>query len=114
MSILNQAAVEALCSATYLENYLETMENLPDDLQRVVSQLRELDIKCRGKTVVSESLHILIKLMSALAFYIEIKKFNLQLVYFHLQRLFGIKFFCFCFDQILILAATLSFLNIGT
>lgn len=49
MSILNQAAVEALCSATYLENYLETMENLPDDLQRVVSQLRELDIKCRGK-----------------------------------------------------------------
>ena len=50
MSILNHAAVEALCSATYLENYLETMENLPDDLQRVVSQLRELDIKCRGKT----------------------------------------------------------------
>ena len=87
MSILNQAAVEALCSATYLENYLETMENLPDDLQRVVSQLRELDIKCRGKTVVSESLHILIKLMSALAFHIEMKKFNLQLVYFLLQRL---------------------------
>lgn len=49
MSLLNHAAVEALCSATYLENYLETMENLPDDLQRVVSQLRELDIKCRGK-----------------------------------------------------------------
>jgi len=43
MSMLNQAAVEALCSATYLENYLDCMENLPDDLQRVVSQLRELD-----------------------------------------------------------------------
>ena len=49
MSILNQAAVEALCSATYLENYLETMENLPDDLQRIVTQLRELDIQCRSK-----------------------------------------------------------------
>lgn len=48
MSILNQAAVEALCSATYLENYLETMDNLPDDLQRIVTQLRELDIQCRG------------------------------------------------------------------
>ncbi|WAQ98683.1 ING1-like protein [Mya arenaria] len=47
MSILNQAAVEALCSATYLENYLETMDNLPDDLQRIVTQLRELDIQCR-------------------------------------------------------------------
>ncbi|XP_046359754.1 inhibitor of growth protein 1-like [Haliotis rufescens] len=47
MNMLNQAAVEALCSGTYLENYLETMENLPNDLQRSVSQLRELDIQCR-------------------------------------------------------------------
>lgn len=47
MSMLNQAAVEALCSATYLENYLDTMENLPNDLQRVVTQMRELDIQCR-------------------------------------------------------------------
>lgn len=55
MSILNQAAVEALCSATYLENYLETMENLPDDLQRVVTQLRELDIQCRD--ILNDSEH---------------------------------------------------------
>ncbi len=48
MSMLNQAAVEALCSATYLENYLECMENLPDDLQRIVSQLRELDSSTQG------------------------------------------------------------------
>ncbi|ESO93661.1 hypothetical protein LOTGIDRAFT_182053, partial [Lottia gigantea] len=47
MTMLNQAAVEALCSATYLENYLETMESLPDDLQRCVTALRELDIQCR-------------------------------------------------------------------
>ncbi len=49
MSMLNQAAVEALCSATYLENYLDCMENLPDDLQRSVSQLRELDAETSGK-----------------------------------------------------------------
>lgn len=49
MSMLNQAAVEALCSATYLENYLDCMENLPDDLQRVVSQLRELDSQTHGQ-----------------------------------------------------------------
>ena len=48
--MLNHAAVEALCSATYLENYLECMENLPDDLQRVVSQLRELDSTTNGKS----------------------------------------------------------------
>ena len=47
--MLNQAAVEALCSAKYLENYLDCLENLPDDLQRSVSQLRELDSKTAGK-----------------------------------------------------------------
>lgn len=47
MTMLNQAAVEALCSATYLENYLDAMENLPDDIQRIVTQMRELDIICR-------------------------------------------------------------------
>ncbi|CAH1777739.1 unnamed protein product [Owenia fusiformis] len=43
MSMLNQAAVEALCSATYLENYLDCLETLPEDLQRSISQLREMD-----------------------------------------------------------------------
>ena len=49
MSMLNQAAVEALCSATYLENYLKCMDALPDDLQKVVSELRELDVAMSGK-----------------------------------------------------------------
>ena len=48
MSLLNQAAVEALCSATYLENYLDCVENMPDDLQRSVSEMRELDLQCNG------------------------------------------------------------------
>ena len=47
--MLNQAAVEALCSATYLENYLDCMDNLPDDLQRSVSSLRELDSQTTGR-----------------------------------------------------------------
>lgn len=42
---LNQAAVEALYSATYIEDYLDCVENLPDDVQRNLSQLRELDVK---------------------------------------------------------------------
>ena len=49
MSMLNQAAVEALCSATYLENYLKCMDTLPDDLQKVVSELREMDVVMNGK-----------------------------------------------------------------
>ena len=58
MTMLNQAAVEALCSATYLENYLDTMDNLPDDLQRVVTQMRELDIQCRGNHLLNIELKI--------------------------------------------------------
>ena len=46
--ILNQAAVEALCSATYLEHYLDSMENLPNDLQRIISEMRELDASTNG------------------------------------------------------------------
>ncbi|XP_025086221.1 inhibitor of growth protein 2-like isoform X2 [Pomacea canaliculata] len=50
MSVLNHtnhAAVEALCAGTYLESYLDTMESLPDDLQRNVTMLRELDIQAK-------------------------------------------------------------------
>ncbi|XP_011874520.1 PREDICTED: inhibitor of growth protein 1 [Vollenhovia emeryi] len=45
--MLNQAVVEALYSATYIENYLDCVENLPNDLQRYVSRLRELDATCQ-------------------------------------------------------------------
>ena len=47
--MLNQAVVEALYSATYIENYLDCVENLPNDLQRHVSRLRELDATCQSK-----------------------------------------------------------------
>ncbi|XP_064636755.1 inhibitor of growth protein 1-like [Lineus longissimus] len=45
MTMLNHAAVEALCSASYLENFLDCLDSLPDDLQRNVSQMRELDVQ---------------------------------------------------------------------
>ncbi|XP_051153518.1 inhibitor of growth protein 1 [Leptopilina boulardi] len=45
--MLNQAVVDALYSATYIENYLDWVENLPDDLQRHVSRSRELDATCQ-------------------------------------------------------------------
>jgi inhibitor-of-growth protein 1 len=40
----NQAAVEALYSATFVEDYLDYVENVPDDLQRMNSKMRELDM----------------------------------------------------------------------
>jgi hypothetical protein len=46
--MLNQAAVEALYSTTYVENYLDCVENLPDDLQRHHSRMRELDVTYQG------------------------------------------------------------------
>ncbi|KAJ8882599.1 hypothetical protein PR048_014410 [Dryococelus australis] len=42
--MLNQATVEALYAATYVENYLDCVENLPDDLQRYLTRMRELDV----------------------------------------------------------------------
>lgn len=46
--MLNQAAIEAMYSATYIENYLDCVENLPDDLQRHISRVRELDVTYQG------------------------------------------------------------------
>ncbi|XP_026470355.1 inhibitor of growth protein 1 isoform X2 [Ctenocephalides felis] len=39
---------EAVYSATYVDNYLDCVENLPDDLQRYLSRVRELDISYRA------------------------------------------------------------------
>lgn len=47
--MLNQiSCVEALHSASYVDDYLDCVENLPDDLQRNISHMRELDVKYQG------------------------------------------------------------------
>ncbi|XP_058789346.1 inhibitor of growth protein 1-like [Phymastichus coffea] len=46
--MLNQAVVEALYSATYLENYLDCVEDLPLELQRHLTHIRELDATCQN------------------------------------------------------------------
>lgn len=46
--MINQVA-EALYSATYVENYLDYVENLPNDVQRHLSRIREIDVEYRGK-----------------------------------------------------------------
>lgn len=56
--MLNQAVVEALYSATYIENYLDCVENLPNDLQRYISRLRELDASCQSKFFSSSKTNI--------------------------------------------------------
>ena len=47
--MLTQVAVEALYSATYVDNYLDSVENLPDDAQRHLSRIREIDVQYQGK-----------------------------------------------------------------
>lgn len=49
--MLNQVAAEALYSATYVENYLDSVENLPDDVQRHLSRIREIDVQYRCKYI---------------------------------------------------------------
>ncbi|CAH1401017.1 unnamed protein product [Nezara viridula] len=46
--MLNQNTVDALRSASYVENYLDCVENLPEDIQRYLSRLHELDITYRN------------------------------------------------------------------
>lgn len=38
-------------SATYVENYLDSVENLPNDVQRYLTRIREIDLKCKGKFI---------------------------------------------------------------
>ncbi|KAJ6617719.1 Inhibitor of growth protein 2 [Pseudolycoriella hygida] len=45
--MINQVA-EAIYSATYVENYLDYVENLPNDVQRHLSRIREIDVEYRG------------------------------------------------------------------
>ncbi|CAG9765428.1 unnamed protein product [Ceutorhynchus assimilis] len=42
--MLNQVNIEAVYSATYVENYLDCVENFPNELQRLISRMRELDV----------------------------------------------------------------------
>lgn len=51
--MLNQTSTEALLSATYVDNYLDCVENLPNDLQRHLSRMRELDVTYRGNPCLS-------------------------------------------------------------
>ncbi|XP_038120714.1 inhibitor of growth protein 1 homolog [Culex quinquefasciatus] len=46
--MINQVTVEALHSANYVENYLDSVENLPDDVQRHLSRIREIDVLYRN------------------------------------------------------------------
>ncbi|KAM8706023.1 hypothetical protein ACLKA7_010334 [Drosophila subpalustris] len=39
---------EAINSATYVDNYLDSVENLPDDVQRQLSRIRDIDVHYRG------------------------------------------------------------------
>lgn len=53
--MLNQTSTEALLSATYVDNYLDCVENLPNDLQRHLSRMRELDVTYRGNSYFTAS-----------------------------------------------------------
>ncbi|KAH8358750.1 hypothetical protein KR093_002100, partial [Drosophila rubida] len=39
---------EAINSATYVDNYLDSVENLPDDVQRQLSRIRDIDVQYRS------------------------------------------------------------------
>lgn len=64
--MLNQVAVEALYSATYVENYMDYVENLPDAVQRHLSRIRDIDVQYRRYLKDAEYLYDLwVKLLSS-------------------------------------------------
>lgn len=40
---------EALFSATYVDNYIDSVENLPHDVQRQLTMIRDIDVQYRSK-----------------------------------------------------------------
>ncbi|XP_018801127.1 PREDICTED: inhibitor of growth protein 1 [Bactrocera latifrons] len=47
--MLNPVSTEALLySATYVDNYIDSVENLPDDVQRHLSRIRDIDVQYRS------------------------------------------------------------------
>ena len=46
-SLVNREAVQKLCAASYMEEYLDCMQNLPNQIQPHLSRIRELDIDTR-------------------------------------------------------------------
>lgn len=45
-------------SATYVENYLDSVDNLPNDVQRFLTRIREIDLQYQGKTVLCRLLRL--------------------------------------------------------
>jgi hypothetical protein len=76
--MLNQAAVEALYSATYVENYLDCVENLPDDLQRHLSRMRELDVTYQGTCLTGFAL-VFISILSENWQFFQDQEFRMKL-----------------------------------
>lgn len=66
--MINQVA-EALYSATYVENYLDYVENLPNDVQRHLSRIREIDVEYRGDCYVLKKSTFLLKYLVNLFFF---------------------------------------------
>ncbi|XP_053681105.1 uncharacterized PE-PGRS family protein PE_PGRS20 [Anopheles nili] len=46
--MISTVTVEAHYSTNYIENYLDSVENLPEDVQRYLSRIREIDVLYRG------------------------------------------------------------------
>lgn len=47
--MINPVATEAMYSAKYVENYLDSVDNLPNDVQRHLTRIREIDLQYRGE-----------------------------------------------------------------
>lgn len=60
--MITQTSTEAIFSAKYVENYLDAVENLPDEIQRLITRIRELDVKHRSKYCICITLKLLISI----------------------------------------------------
>lgn len=48
---------EALFSATYVDNYIDSVENLPHDVQRQLTMIRDIDVQYRSKFSIIKTIY---------------------------------------------------------
>lgn len=80
--MLNQMAASSvepkMYSAIYVENYLDSVENLPNDVQRILTRIREIDLQYRSMIFSFNFFLLIYVLCSSLLVYNLMSKISSQ------------------------------------
>lgn len=55
--MINQLPSEAINAAIYVDNYLDAVENFPNEIQRLLTRIRELHVCFIGKNLYTNKIY---------------------------------------------------------